>query len=306
MSNLSAPYFHDRDAARAHLEKIRWPDGPVCPHCGEAERIYQARGRNVRPGVKICGNKNCRKQFTVTVGTLFEGSHVPLNKWFQAAYLLCSSKKGMSSHQLHRILGVTYKTAWFMTHRLREAMKEGPIFKEPMGGEGVTVEADETYLGGKRRRVKRPDGKQHGMHTKMKVVTLVEREGRARSFVVKSVTSKTIRDVLVQNVRRESRLMTDEANFYRYVGKEFADHGRVHHAAHEYVRDDVHTNVVEGYFSIFKRGMRGVYQHCKERHLGRYLGEFDFRFNTRDFTDLARTFEALGRIGGKRLMYRHS
>lgn len=151
MSNLSAPYFHNPDAAREHLEEIRWPDGSVCPHCGETEKVYKVKSKKARPGVHLCGNKHCRKQFTVTVGTLFEGSHVPLNKWFQAAYLLCSSKKGMSSHQLHRILGVTYKTAWFMTHRLRVAMKDGPIFKEPMGGESITVEADETYLGGKKR-----------------------------------------------------------------------------------------------------------------------------------------------------------
>ncbi len=305
MSNLSAPYFHDPDAAREHLEAIRWPDGAVCPHCGEAEKVYRIKSKRVRPGVYKCGKKACRKQFSVTVGTLFERSHIPLNQWFQAAYLICSSKKGISSHQLHRILGVTYKTAWFMTHRLREAMKDGPIFKEPMGGEGVTVEADETYLGGKKRG-KNAKGVQYGIADRMKVVSLVERGGKARSFYVDRVRSKSVRDILVTNVERATALMTDEAYHYRVVGKEFKSHDRVHHAAKEYDRGNAHTNTIEGFFSIFKRGMKGVYQHCREHHLHRYLGEFDFRYNTRDVDDMTRTNAALEGIAGKRLMYRHS
>lgn len=305
MSNLSAAHFHDPDAAREHLEAIRWPDGPVCPHCGHTEKIYKIKSKSVRPGLYKCGEKGCRKTFSVTVGTLFERSHIPLYQWMQAAYLLCASKKGISSHQLHRILGITYKSAWFMTHRLREAMKDGPIFKEPLGGAGMTVEADETYLGGKKRG-KNKDGLQYGIADRMKVVTLVERGGRARSFHVDKVGSKQVREILVANVRRESELMTDEAKHYRKVGKEYARHERLHHAAKEYVRGDAHTNTIEGFFSIFKRGMKGVYQHCGERHLKRYLGEFDFRYNHRHVTDAERTEAALRGIGGKRLTYCHS
>ena len=306
MSNLSAPHFHNPDKAREHLEAIRWPDGPVCPHCGQTDRIYKVRAKSARPGVYKCGRKTCRKEFTVTVGTLFEGSHVPLNKWFQAAYLLCASKKGISAHQLHRMLGITYKTAWFMAHRLREAMKDGPIFKEPMGGAGVTVEADETYIGGKKRG-KNIKGRRYGWADKLKVVALVERGGKVRTFHVDRVSSKSIREILVVNVDRESDLMTDEARHYRYVGREYASHGRIHHAAGQYAKPGgINTNTVEGYFSIFKRGMKGVYQHCGERHLKRYLSEFDFRYNHRKVTDTERTEAALRGIEGKRLLYCHS
>lgn len=214
---LDEPYFHDPDVARKHLEYIRWPDGPFCPHCGETENIRRLEGKSHRPGLHKC--YGCHGHFTVTVGTLFERSKIPLNKWFTATFLICSSKKGISAHQLHRMLGVTYKTAWFMAHRIREAMKNGDLM--PMGGRGQVVEADETYLGGKRRG-KNVKGLQHGIHDKMKVVGLVERGGIVRTFHVDKVNSRTLRNILVTNVKRESDLMTDEAMHYRYVGKEYA------------------------------------------------------------------------------------
>jgi transposase-like protein len=301
MTDLTAIYFKSEKAARKHLEKVRWPDGPVCPHCGTMERITKLKGKSHRPGLYKCNS--CSGHFTVTVGTLFERSKIPLHKWFMATYLLCSSKKGCSSHQLHRMLGVTYKTAWFMTHRIREAMKDGPIFKEPMGGAGVTVEADETYIGGKKRG-KNIKGRQYGWAEKMKVVALVERGGKVRAFHVDRVTSKSIRKILVTNVDRESDLMTDEAMHYRYVGREYASHGRIHHALGQYAKPGgINTNTVEGFFSIFKRGMKGIYQHCSEGHLHRYLSEFDFRYNTRELTDWERTGNALRGIEGKRLTY---
>mgnify|MGYP001470161937 CR=1 FL=1 len=308
MSNLSAPHFHEPTAAREYLEGIRWPDGPVCPHCGESEQVWTIKSKKARPGLYKCGNKSCRKQFSVTVGTVFERSKVPLNLWLQASYLLCGSKKGMSSHQLHRVLGVTYKTAWFMTHRLREAMKDSPIYKDPMGGDGKTVESDETYIGGIGWVFQYGVGwrKKRGTGDKHKVLALVERGGRVRSFHIDKVNSKTIRDVLVTNVDRDTNLMTDEAFHYRKVGEEFKTHQRVQHGINEYVRGEVHTNTIEGFFSIFKRGMKGIYQHCGEHHLKRYLGEFDFRYNHRKVTDTERTEAALRGISGKRLLYCHS
>ena len=299
MLDVTDKRYNDERAARRYLEKVRWPDGkPECPHCDE-KRAHRLKGKTTRPGLWFCGA--CRKQFTVTVGTLFERSKIPLHKWVMANHLICASKKGMSAHQLHRMLGVTYKTAWFMAHRIREAMRDKN--PEPMGGGGKAVEADETYFGGRKRRMKRPDGKQYGLGDKMKIVALVERGGRARSFHVDRVNSKTIRDILVKNVRRDSVLMTDEAKQYRVVGKEFSGHKRVYHSIYEYVRGEAHTNTIEGYFSIFKRGMKGVYQHCSEGHLHRYLSEFDFRYNTRDLEDHERAGKALRGIEGRRLTY---
>lgn len=310
--NLTDPRFQDADKAREYLEAQRWPNGPVCPHCEAGQDkvtavVAKKEGAKTRPGLYQCNA--CRQQFTVTVGTVFERSHVPLNKWLLATYLLSASKKGMSAHQLHRTLGVAYKTAWFMAHRIREAMtEENP---GPLGGEGQIVEADETYIGkapGRRRKAEFVSGKgwvtpRNGQE-KLKVVSLVERGGRARSVHVRYLTANRIRDVLVKNADRKSHLMTDESNVYRNIGTTFASHERVNHSQHEYARGIVSTNTIEGFFSIFKRGMKGIYQHCSERHLQRYLNEFDFRYSNRKISDTERALIALKGIEGKRLYYR--
>ena len=293
--------YTDETAARKHLEALLWPDGPYCPHCGNADlkRIHRLHGKSTRPGVYKCNE--CEKPFSVTVGTAFESSHVPLHKWVYATHLLTASKKGISSHQLMRMLGVSYKTAWFMSHRIREGMR--PASLTPMGGGGNAVEADETYIG--RQAGMRVD--RSGYHNKNMVVTLVERGGSARSFHTEGHSAASIIPIVLQNVRRESRLMTDKALHYRAVGQEFVEHGTVAHEREEYVRGDIHTNTVEGYYSIFKRGMKGVYQHCKEKHLHRYLAEFDFRYSNRmalGVNDGARAEKALQGINGKRLTYR--
>jgi transposase-like protein len=304
MSLLSQPQFHDEAAAYEWLEAELWPNGPTCPHCGATDRIYVLKGKAHRIGVKKCGH--CRKQFTVKVGTVFESSHVPLHKWLQAMHLLCSSKKGISSHQLHRILEVTYKTAWFMSHRIREAMRDGTL--GPLGGEGMTVEADETFIG-RKKGVPAPKG---GYSHKHIVLSLVERGGKVRSVHIDELTKAEAGRVVRENVARESRLMTDEGRHYRGVGADFAGHGTIHHTIREYVnRDDpsVHTNTVEGAFSIFKRGMRGIYQHCGERHLHRYLAEFDFRYNNRarlGVDDAERAARAIRGVVGRRLTYRRA
>lgn len=298
---LSAPYFTDPDAAREHLEALRWPNGPVCPHCGGFERIHKVQGKSHRPGLYAC--RDCNGHFTVTVGTVFERSKIPLHVWFQAVYYLCSSKKGMSSHQLHRTLGVTYKTAWFMTHRIREAMRDGTFGGGQLGGENKSVEVDETYVGGKaknRAYRKSPPKKEA-------VVSLVERDGKVRSFHVARVNAKTLRPIIRKHIDPRTRMQTDEAAVYEKIGRGFAGHGRVNHSMDEYVRGYYdHTNTVENYFSILKRGINGVYQHVSEAHLKRYVGEFDFRYNSRDVSDVERTAAALKGIEGKRLMYRDS
>jgi transposase-like protein len=254
-----------------------------------------------RIGLYRCGP--CKRQFTVKVGTVFESSHVPLNQWLQAVYLMCSSKKGISSHQLMRVLDVQYKTAWFMTHRIREAMRSGAL--GPLGlGSGV-VEADETYIGRKEGRKKARAGYGH----KRAVVALVERGGEVRSFHVENARVAEIAPIVRTNIVREARLMTDESRLYTRIGREFASHDAIQHGADEYVRGDVHTNTIEGVFSVFKRGMLGTYQHCGEKHLHRYLAEFDFRYNNRTrlgVDDLTRTSNALRGIVGKRLTYRQS
>lgn len=297
MSALNQPHFQDVDKAREYLELIRWPNGPVCPHCGVIGAHYAIGGKAARPGLYKC--KDCREQFTVTVGTVFERSKIKLNVWLQAVYLLCSSKKGMSSHQLHRILGVTYKTAWFMTHRIREAMAAG-TFSGPLGSTGGIVEADETYWGNN-EKVRR-----HGKGQKMKVFSLVERDGDVRSFHVPNVTGKTLAPILKKQVAQQAHLMTDEAPVYGKPGKEFAAHNVVNHKRREYSRGIVSTNTVEGYFSILKRGLIGTYHHVAEEHLQRYVSEFDFRYNNRKVTDQERTVNALRGIGGKRLTYRRT
>jgi transposase-like protein len=278
----------------------------VCPHCGGVERITVVGGKTARMGLKRC--LQCKKQFTVTVGTVFERSHVPLNLWLQAAHLLCSSKKGMSSLQIQRILGVTYKTAWFMTHRLREAMREGH-FPAQLGGDGNAVEVDETYVGGKEKN-KHWDKRLNagrGAVGKEAVLSLVERGGKVRSHHVTDVKASTLRPILNAHIAQDTMLMTDEAAMYRTIGKDFKHHFAVEHGIGEYVRGGAHTNTVEGYFSVFKRGIYGTYHHVSQKHLKRYLAEFDFRYNEREALgtdDVARTNKALAGIAGKRLTYR--
>jgi len=278
MSDLTAARFKNKDAARRHLERIRWPDGPVCPHCRVMDRASRIKGG--RKGLLFCNA--CRKQYSVTVGTIFERSHVPLHKWLLANHLMVSSKEGISVHQLHRMLGVTYKTAWFMAHRIREAMREPN--PRPLGGGNKVVESDETYIGGKaENRAYAPPPPKEAMFA------LVERDGGGRGFHVKDVNAKTLRPVMVTQIDRVSYLKTDEATYSKKPGKEFAGHGTVNHSIKEYLRGGFwHTNTAENYFSILKRGINGVYQHCGAKHLERYVGEFDFRYDTRLIGDAER------------------
>jgi transposase-like protein len=310
MCNLNAPFFNDEDAARNYLEGQRWPNGAVCVHCGADSKIYPVSAnskKKVRKGLYQCNN--CDQQFTVTVGTVFERSKVPLHKWLMATYLLCSSKKGISTKQIERSLGVTYKTAWFMTHRIREAMREdgsNGFFNDPnkMGGNGSTVEADETYIG--RRRSRKGEKLPAGYAHKEKVFTLVERNGRARSYHVPQVNARTLRPILREQVHANTKVFTDDAGVYKGTDKHFKEHQTVNHTDYEYVRGDVHTNTIEGYFSILKRGLNGVYQHVSKEHLKRYLSEFDFRYTYREkngYDDIQRTNIALKGIEGKRLTY---
>lgn len=302
--NLTDKIFHDDEAARLHLEAQRWPDGAYCPHCGECEKVTLLGGKSTKPGTYIC--KSCRTKFTVTVGTVFERSHVGLAKWLLAFRLMAASKKGVSAHQLHRSLDVTYKTAWFMAHRIRAAMaEENP---GPLGGEGKTVEVDETYMGGKEGNKHKNKRKAKWDHLggKQAVVTLVERDGKARSFHVANVTSKTLRPIVVKHASRKSNLMTDGAAMYPKMGAEFASHGSVDHVRGEYVRGAIHSNTVENFFSILKRGVYGTYHHVSEAHLARYLAEFDYRYNSRLDTDAIRTDAMLKATTGKRLTYRRS
>lgn len=304
------PIYSDDDAARAHLEAVHWPDGPICPHCGVVDEATKLEGKSTRPGVYKC--RACRKPFSVTVGTVFERSKIPLHKWVHATHLMNASKKGVSSHQLHRMLGVTYQTAWFMSHRIREAMRV--TYTTPMGGEGQIVEADETYYG--RAKEKNLLKKRYSPYTKSgwkdkgaarPIVALVERGGNVRTFHVAHADKVTVTKIVTENIAKESRLHTDESRLYLGADKLFAEHETVHHSSGEYVRGDVHTNSAEGYFSIFKRGMRGVYQHCGEKHLHRYLAEFDFRYNNRialGVNDEKRAEKALRGARGKRLTYR--
>jgi transposase-like protein len=297
--NLTDPIFTDEDKAREHLEAIRWPDGPYCPHCGEVQKIYRLNGKSHRPGLFHCNS--CEQAFTVTVGSVMERSHVPLNKWVLAYRLICSSKKGMSAHQLHRMLDVTYKTAWFMAHRIRESMSDAS--PSPIGGANKVVEVDETYVGGKaKNRAYKPEPKKHI------VMTLIERGGEARSFHVKNATAKTLRETAVKIASRKSYLATDENPAYTKLGKEFDGHGTVNHSANEYARlgGFVHVNSAENYFSIFKRGVIGTFHHISEQHLDRYLAEFDFRYNNRSglgVEDNERSEKAIKGSAGKRLFY---
>ena len=316
MTKLTDPHFHNDDAARALIEGLRWPNGAVCSHCGSIDRAYAVKGR---AGLYRCAEPECRMDFTCTTGTVMERSKVPLHKWMIAFYLMNASKKGISAHQLHRTLGVTYQTAWFMCHRIREAMRDGGLV--PMGGGGGIVEADETYFGEveeSRKRTKTryglpfTKGGRSGPSNKRAIVALVERGGRVRSFHPAVADGPSVNKIVRDNIAREANLMTDESRLYMQVGQEFASHQKVTHSHGEYVRyekgqPDVHTNTIEGYFSIFKRGMKGVYQHCKEKHLHRYLAEFDHRYNHRvalGYNDTDRMNAAIKGVEGKRLTYR--
>jgi transposase-like protein len=311
MSVLSLPRFHDEAAAFEYLESVVWADGTVCPHCGVVGgRIYSLEGVRGKPskkspkgavryGLKKCGE--CRKQFTAKVGTVFEDAKLPLHIMLQAVHLMMSSKKGISSHQLSRVLEIQYNSAWFLSHRIREAMRSGDL--SPMGGEGGVVEVDETFIGTRKGAVKT-----HAAWHKMPVLSLVHREsGRSRSFVVDKATRDHIMPIVLKNIDRETYVMTDESRIYTgQVHYTFLGHGTVNHNAGEYGRGRIHTNTVEGFFSIFKRGMKGVYQHCSEKHLHRYVAEFDFRYSNRAANgcdDGERSREALKGIVGKRLTY---
>lgn len=308
---ISQPQFHNEEAAYAFVESRLWPRGPVCPHCGATKRVGKLHGKSYRIGLYKC--YVCRKQFTVKIGTIFEDSHIPLSVWLSAMYLMGSSKKGISSNQLHRTLGITLKSAWFLSHRIREAMRSGDL--APLGANGGTVESDETFLwtepGAKVRK---------GYEHKRKVLSLIDRtSGHSRSMVIDSVNAKTIVPILQKNIDREARVMTDDAGQYAHIDENFAEHGVCRHSQGEYVSPKdrtVHTNCAEGFFSIFKRGMKGVYQHCKKEHLHRYLAEFDFRYNNRcsqpekngrpareGFNDVERAEILLRGVVGRRLTY---
>lgn len=305
-ADLQNPMFTDLDAAREALENARWPNGPYCPHCGGTDRQAKVEGTKHRPGLYYCNH--CQSTYTVTVGTVFERSKVPLTKWWLATHLLTSSRKGMSAHQLHRMLGVTYKTAWFMAHRIREAM--GNDKSGPLGGEGKTIEADETILGPSEKTLDEGNGLvRKGRPGRHRVVTLVERGGKAKSVRAEHINSNVVQRVLFTYAHPKSVLNTDEAGHYKSVGVHFAGHHTVNHSKAEYARGRTTTNTVEGFFSIFKRGMIGTYQHCGENHLHRYLAEFDYRYNTRTalgVDDKTRAEKLLAQIAGKRLTYRRT
>ncbi|MCK4644949.1 MAG: IS1595 family transposase [Candidatus Aminicenantes bacterium] len=286
--------YSDEDKARELLENLRWPEGPICPHCesNEAYKLTPKSGSKTRKGLYKC--KKCRKQFTVTVNTIFEGSHIPINKWLIAIHLFCSSKKGISAHQIHRMLGITYKSAWFMFHRIRYAIKQTSL-NEKMKG---IIEADETYVGGKGK------GKRgRGSEKKTPVFSLVQRDGKVKSQPVKNVTGKNLKSIIKENVDKNSVIMTDDFRSYAGLKKDYADHKVINHSKKEYVKGDVHTNTAENYFSLLKRGINGTFHHVSKHHLHRYCNEFDFRYNNRKVDDGMRTAILISKIGGKRLTY---
>lgn len=308
-NKFSQKHFHDEDAARAWFESARWPNGPVCPNCGSTKHYATKKAGRYR-----CASPDCRKDFTVQTKTVMERSHAPLTNWAVAFHMAASSKKGFSAHQLHRELGCQYNTAWFLHHRVMEAMRRGGL-EPPLGGEGKIVEADETYYGyydearprkTPWRGMKPTKGGRSGPGGKRAIIALVERGGDVRSFHVAYADKETVRGIIATNIAKESRLHTDESNLYFGSEKHFATHETVKHSRKQYVRGDVHTNSAEGYFGIFKRGMRGVYQHCAEKNLHRYLAEFDFRYNTRKITDSERAVLAVRGGEGKRLTYRQA
>lgn len=304
-TELSDPIYHNEDAARAHLEGIRWPNGPVCFYCGVVGNSRPLGGKSMGPGWHYC--PDCKKKFTVRQGTVYERSHIPLHKWLLAFRLMASSKKGISTHQLHRTLKLSYKSAWFLSHRIREAMADSD--PEPLGGKDKVVEVDEMFLGPADSVFVNDKGwqRKRGTQTKRKVVSLVERGGRSISVKVESLDIATLKQIIGANVVLDSTLNTDEAQHYKAIGKNFAAHEAVNHSQKEYARGSASTNTVEGFFSIFKRGMTGVYQHCGEQHLQRYLAEFDFRYSNRSklgIEDGLRTTLAIKGADNKRLTYR--
>ncbi|MCQ0093540.1 IS1595 family transposase [Roseovarius sp. M141] len=318
MSVLSAPYMHDEAAAFAHVEAMLWADGPVCPHCGVVDSAYKLEGVRTKASKKNPEGKErhglwkcreCRKQFTVRKGTIFEESHLPLHLWLQAIHLMVSSKKGISSHQLHRVLGITYKSAWLLTHRIRECMRSGDL--APMGGNGGTVEVDETFIGQNPNKPKKKGAR--GYAHKNAMLTLVDRDTKqAKSIVVDDIKKDTLVPILRENIAKEAVIYTDEAKQYTHLGRDFVDHDFTTHSKGEYVKREkpqVHTNTVEGFYSVFKRGMKGIYQHCGKQHLHRYAAEFDFRYNNREangVNDVERASKALSGVVGKRVLYRDS
>ncbi len=302
-SVLNQPFMYDEAAAYAFVESKIWPRGPVCPHCGGTEKNKRMEGKATRVGLYKC--YDCRSQFTVKIGTIFESSHIKMHLWLQAIFLMASSKKGISSNQLHRTLGITLKSAWFMSQRIREAMRDdsGDI----LGGGGSIVEADETFMGAKKGEKAVKAG-----HHRTKVVSLVSREGKTRSFHVANVDAENLKPILLANIAKDSHLMTDGANHYKKLGKEFALHESTNHTQKEYAKDSkvegvrAHSNTVESYFGILKRGIVGTYHHVSEHHLQRYVNEFDFRFSNRSANgveDFERAVNLLVGVKGKRLTY---
>ncbi len=303
--DLTNPIFTDPDKAREHFEAIRWPDGPYCPFCGLYDRVAVLGGKSMGPGWYHC--KDCRRKFTAAVGTIYERSHIPMTKWLLATHLMCASKKAMSAHQLHRMIGLPYKTAWFMAHRIREGMRGLNPAPGSMGGEGKIVEADETYIGGKEKnkhRRKRVAGNIGGTGKEI-AFALVERGGKVRTQHIPEVSAKTLRPILVSQLDARTKLMTDDAGQYRHMHRDFT-HAAVNHGIGEYVRGEAHTNTVESYFAILKRGISGTYHHVSQQHLKRYLAEFDFRYNHRaalKVTDAERAANAVKGVVGKRVTY---
>ena len=303
--DITNPIFTDPDKAREHFEAIRWPNGPYCPYCGVVDRVAPLGGKSMGPGWYHC--KDCRKKFTAAVGTIYERSHIPMTKWLLATHLMCASKKGMSAHQLHRMLGLPYKTAWFMAHRIREGMRELNPKRGSLGGKGKIVEADETFIGGKEKNKHRNKRAQvmGGTFGKEAAFSLVERNGRVRSHHVPNVGTDTLRSILVAQLDKDTFLMTDSAGQYFNMHRDF-QHEQVNHRIGEYVRGNAHTNTVESYFAVLKRGITGTYHHVSQQHLKRYLAEFDFRYNERkalNVTDAERAVNAVKGVVGKRLTY---
>ena len=299
--NLTNPIFHDEDAARAHLESVRWPDGPTCPHCGEVDNVTLLHGKSHRKGLIYCNS--CEQPFSVMVGSVMERSKIPLTKWVLGFHLMAAAKKGVSAHQLHRMLGITYKSAWFLAMRIREAMGLDPETEETMGGGGSIVESDETFVGGKKKNVHKgkPEPKKHA------VMALVERGGELKARHLPNVTAKTVREVLDKHVDKGSHLSTDDSLVYYHVGKEYSEHSAVNHSKGEYVRGDAHVNTAESFFALLKRGVYGSFHAVSEQHLHRYVTEAAFKFNNRiarGVNDTERTKNAIRGASGKRLMYR--
>lgn len=293
-----APYFSDETKAIDFIESLMWPDGPVCPHCGGLEKAYKIQpnpDKRVRPGLWKCGH--CRQQFTVKIGTIFEGSHIPMTKWLMAIYMMCSSKKGISANQIKRSLGLSYKSAWHLCHRVRLAMTQEPLASK-LGAGGGVVEVDETYIGGKISNNRRKPYQGRGTKSKIAVMTLIERGGRVRTFKLPNTKKGTLQAVTIPNVDGTAHIITDEHAAYKGLSKHFASHEVINHSK-TYVRGVIHTNFAESYHSLLKRGIVGSFHHISEQHLPRYLREFEFRWNSRTETDGERTVAAIRGCGGE-------